>query len=98
MQRKLGILAVFLVLALPLAAAAEDAPLPPDLALDVAVDETETGSCPAETLFPEEGLGRQAASSCTPYGYLCDPRWVTVVCCPGTNCYSPYPNVPKYCL
>jgi hypothetical protein len=45
------------------------------------------------------GSGLQANVNCTPYGYLCDPRYVSgVVCCPGTSCRSPYPGVPQYCL
>ena len=53
-------------------------------------------NCPETTAAL--GGGAQA-SSCTPYGYLCDPRYVTgAVCCPGNHCISPYPNVPKFCL
>ena len=45
------------------------------------------------------GARNRNLKSCIPYGYLCDPRYVTdPVCCPGTNCFSPYPGVPKYCL
>lgn len=52
---------------------------------------------PASTESDDEA-GLQAAYNCTSYGYLCDPRYVTVTCCPGTYCTSPYPGVPKYCL
>lgn len=52
---------------------------------------------PATTEADDEAA-LQANYNCTSYGYLCDPRYVTVTCCPGTACVSPYPGVPKYCL
>lgn len=52
---------------------------------------------PATTASDDEA-GLQANYNCTSYGYLCDPRYVSVTCCPGTYCSSPYPGVPKYCL
>src|SRR6202035_2404608 len=51
------------------------------------------------TTEADDNAGIQALYNCTPYGYLCDPRYVSgVVCCPGRTCRSPYPGVPQYCL
>lgn len=50
------------------------------------------------TTEADDEAALQANYNCGAYGTLCDPRWVTVTCCPGTFCTSPYPNVPKYCL
>jgi hypothetical protein len=51
------------------------------------------------TTESDDESGLQALYNCTPYGYLCDPRYVSgVTCCPGTSCHSPYFGVPQYCL
>ncbi len=50
------------------------------------------------TTESDDEAGLQANYNCASYGYLCDPRYVSVTCCPGTSCYSPYPGVPQYCL
>jgi len=58
-------------------------------------------SCDNSTASTEsdDNAGLQALYNCTPYGYICDPRYVSgVVCCPGTSCHSPYFGVPQYCL
>jgi hypothetical protein len=51
------------------------------------------------TTESDDNAGIRALYNCTPYGYICDPRYVTgVVCCPGRTCRSPYFGVPQYCL
>jgi len=52
---------------------------------------------PATTESDDEA-GLRANYNCGDYGDLCDPRYVSVTCCPGQVCVSPYPGVPKYCL
>jgi len=107
MSRKLVVLAIFVCLGIlaPIAVVAASTPADPvappagavaapslDLALLLNPAADGGAICPGAAPAP------RPADDCTPYGYLCDPRYVMVVCCPGTHCFSPYPGVPQYCL
>jgi hypothetical protein len=102
MQRKLGILAVLFVLGLMVPVVATglekpitDAEIVARISRGLEVDRI--GTSPVSVA--RNPVRRFSSKSCTPYGYLCDPRYTTgVVCCPGTHCFSPYPGVPQYCL
>jgi len=102
MQRKLGILAVLFVLGLMVPVVAmglekpiTDAEIVARISQDLGLDRI--GAPPVSVA--RNPARRFSSKSCTPYGYLCDPRYTTdAVCCPGTHCFSPYPGVPQYCL
>ena len=102
MQRKLGIPAVLFVLGFMVAVAAMSLEKPITDAeivsrISQGLEAGRTGIPPVSAA--RNPIWRFSSKSCTPYGYLCDPRYTTgVVCCPGTHCFSPYPGVPQYCL
>jgi hypothetical protein len=102
MQRRLGTLAVLFVLGLMVTVAAMGLEKPITNAEIVA--RISQGLEVGRTGIPLVSVARNpvwrfSSKSCTPYGYLCDPRYTTdVVCCPGTHCFSPYPGVPQFCL
>ncbi|HZF11602.1 MAG TPA: hypothetical protein VFE33_22665 [Thermoanaerobaculia bacterium] len=110
MSRKLVVLAIFVCLGIlgPIAVVAASTPTDPVAPTDPAAATVAAPSLdlalilnPAAeggAICPGAAPAPRPADDCTPYGYLCDPRYVMVVCCPGTHCFSPYPGVPQYCL